>query len=386
MVETLLSKLIYLIKQKKTDPKSVSHVNVSSFALKTDLANLKTEVDKLYIDKLTPVPSDLAKLSNVVKDDVVKKTAYNKLVTKVDKIGTTKFVSRTKYKNVDVEIKISDVDKKIPDGSGLVKKTDFNPNITEVEGKIPRITGLATNSALTAVENKIPDVTSLIKKTYFNAKLKKISDRVASNETKHLLVETELKKREKVDAAYFRGKNYLAGNDDTQNYLVFQGVYKYFERACNKICSWISKGVSNEKISSITTASNNTFATRLVYDNARIKVKFNGDFLKQDKVTYNHGPIVKIVYRLTPDIKDFSIIVEDCLFGSVKLTKNAGIDKYKYSGYGIGFDSRGTFSHPSGGNGKNIITFGADMSSYTKANNKPRSILVLGKDFNKDKE
>ena len=75
-----------------------------------------------------------------------------------------------------------------------LKKTDFNAKITEVEGKIPSITGLATNSALTAVENKIPSVSNLVTKTEFDAKLKKSSDRVTSNKSKHLLVETELKK------------------------------------------------------------------------------------------------------------------------------------------------------------------------------------------------
>ena len=74
------------------------------------------------IDKLTPVPNDLAKLSNVVKNDVVKKSGYNKLVTKVDIIDTTGFVLKTKYDTdkSDLEKKISDVDKKIPDTSGLV--------------------------------------------------------------------------------------------------------------------------------------------------------------------------------------------------------------------------------------------------------------------------
>ena len=61
----------------KTDFKNVSHVDVSSFALKSNLASLKTEVDKLDIDKLAPVPNDLAKLSNVVKNDVIKKTVYD---------------------------------------------------------------------------------------------------------------------------------------------------------------------------------------------------------------------------------------------------------------------------------------------------------------------
>ena len=65
--------------------------------LKSNLAGLKTEIDKLDIDKLTSVPIDLAKLSNVVKNDAVKKTEYYKLVDKVNGIGTTSFVSRTKY-------------------------------------------------------------------------------------------------------------------------------------------------------------------------------------------------------------------------------------------------------------------------------------------------
>ena len=66
--------------QQKTDLKNVTHVDTSSFALKTNLANLKTEVDKLDIDKLVPVPVDLSKLSDVVKYDLVKKTVYDKLV------------------------------------------------------------------------------------------------------------------------------------------------------------------------------------------------------------------------------------------------------------------------------------------------------------------
>ena len=81
----------------KTDLKDISHVDVSSFALKTNLAALKKEVDKIDTAKLKTTPIDLAKLTNVVKNDVVKKTEYNKLVTKVDSIDTTGFVLKTKY-------------------------------------------------------------------------------------------------------------------------------------------------------------------------------------------------------------------------------------------------------------------------------------------------
>ena len=73
----------------KTDLKNVAHVDVSNFALKQNLASLKNEVDRLDIAKLTPVPNDFAKLSNIVKNDVGKKTGYDKLVKKVDNIDTT---------------------------------------------------------------------------------------------------------------------------------------------------------------------------------------------------------------------------------------------------------------------------------------------------------
>ena len=81
----------------KSDLKNISHIDVSSYALKSNLASLKTEVDKLDIDKLTLVPIDLAKLSDVVKNDVIKKTEYDKLFNKVNGIDNTNFVSRTKF-------------------------------------------------------------------------------------------------------------------------------------------------------------------------------------------------------------------------------------------------------------------------------------------------
>ena len=105
--------------------------------------------------------------------------------------------------------------------------------------------------------------------------------------------------------------------------------------------------MSNEKVSSINGSSSGT-ESKLVYDNARIKLKFIG-LLSQDKLTYNHGPTVNIyiVYILTPDTKDSDITLENCLFGAVKLTEIVRIDLYKYSGYCTGFHSKGCFSHPS---------------------------------------
>ena len=115
--------------------------------------------------------------------------------------------------------------------------------------------------------------------------------------------------------------------------------------------------MSNEKISSVTKSSLSQ-PPSLLYNNARIKPIFSRDFLKQDKVTHNHEPIVNIyiVYRLSPVvINTSSVTPENCLFGAVKLTKNDDIDKYKYSGYGTGFDSRGTFNIQAEGLAKMLL-------------------------------
>ena len=106
----------------KTNLKNISHVDVNSFAIKSNLASLKNEVDKLDLDKLTPVPFDLRKLRVVVKNDVVKKTEYDKLVAKVNNIDTTGFVLKT-----TCDKDKSDLEKMIKlagDDNSLVKKTD----------------------------------------------------------------------------------------------------------------------------------------------------------------------------------------------------------------------------------------------------------------------
>ena len=101
----------------KIDIKNISHIDTSSFALKSNLASLKTEVDILDIDKLVPVPVDLSKLSDVVKNDVVKKIVYDKLVEKVNNCDTSTFVLKTKY-----DTDKSEIENIIPDVSGLAKK------------------------------------------------------------------------------------------------------------------------------------------------------------------------------------------------------------------------------------------------------------------------
>ena len=159
--------------ETKTDIKNTSHIDTSSFALKTNLANLKAEVDKLDIDKLVPVPVDLSKLSDVVKNDVVKKDVYDKLVAKVNNIDTSGFVLKTKY-----DTEKSELENNIPDTSDVVKNMDYNTKITEIEGEIPDISNLAIKTALITVENKISDVRNLVKKTDYNTKVTEIENKL----------------------------------------------------------------------------------------------------------------------------------------------------------------------------------------------------------------
>ena len=137
-------------------------VDTSGFALKTNLANLKTEVDKLDIDKLVPVSTDLSKLSNVVNNDVVKKTVYEKLVAKVNNIDTSDFLLKANYNTDKTEL-----ENKFPNGTGFVKKA----KLTELENKISDISNLATKTALTTVKKKIASVSGLVKKTDYDTKM-----------------------------------------------------------------------------------------------------------------------------------------------------------------------------------------------------------------------
>ena len=103
--------------------------------------------------------------------------------------------------------------------------------------------------------------------------------------------------------------------------------------------------------------------------------------MKQDKSTFNHGKIVNIyiVYEIDKLYTKSHPTLVNCLFGAISITKNADIDKNKYSGYGIGFDRTGLYLLPSGRFGRNVIIFGVGMSSSVHVLNKGKDILILGK-------
>ena len=122
-----------------------------------------------------------------------------------------------------------------------------------------------------------------------------------SNKTKHLLVENEFKKLKTFDSGYFRGKNHFE-EDGTQNYLVFQALYRYFKLIPNKkyISEWKSKGLSDKSIKP-PTASDNSLSPLIDCLGNKTRLKFNGSCLKQNKLTYTHRIIVNIyiVYEIS---------------------------------------------------------------------------------------
>ena len=249
----------------------------------------------------------------------------------------------------------------MPDISTLVKKSDYDTKVKEIESKYVSNTGFDSKLAQANV----------ITKRNFDAKI--------------IELENNIKKLQTFDSSYFRGKNYF-DEDGTQNYLVFQPICRYFKintiNVTNYVSSWQSKGLSTEVIKPPSTSDNSLKPTLSYYLASRIRVKFSGSCLKQDKITFTHGKVVNIyiAYELgasssnnsEPTIKKF-------LFGAVTLTKNADIDKYRYSGYGIGFDRRSSFSFPGSGFGQNIIIFGVDMNSSLHIDNKGKDILMLGR-------
>ena len=196
----------------KNDVKNITHVDVSSYATKTNLAALKCEVDKIDVDKLKTTPTDLAKLSNVVKRNVVKKTDYNTKVTgkenqiagaakntldnladitKLKAVDTSNFVLKTKLASDfnTLETKIDTVDKKIPDVSGLATKssltsylqtTTFNSKVTEVENKI-KYTDIIAKSANTKANTIRSDLTGYTEKAHVATDITTIKNDYVTN-------------------------------------------------------------------------------------------------------------------------------------------------------------------------------------------------------------
>ena len=331
----------------KDDVKNITHVDVSSYATKTNLAALKSEVDKIDVDKLKATPADLAKLSNVVKNDVVNKTDYNTKVTSIESqvagvtkntldnlddiaklkaVDTSNFVLKTKL-TADVntlENKIDTVDKKIPDISGLVTKTSltsclqtatFNSKVTEVENKI-KATDIIVKSANTKANTIRSDLTGYAKKAdvdtdittikndyvtdasltsqlndlksqHIATEVTTIDNKAKKNASDILSLENKLQQKEGTINENERGNSFARGLFFymDQIYLVYNCKMGSFRYAANRISAWKSAGIFNYFDNSDMNAVGDTSGNSPdLRNDGRMHVYLSGNYFKQDKI------------------------------------------------------------------------------------------------------
>ena len=388
----------------KKDIKDITHIDASGFASKTNLAALKTEVDKIDTDKLKTVPDDLAKLSNVVKNDVVKKTDYNMLKSKVDGIDVSKYVGRAKYETDGKAIydKIDAVEKRIPVLTDFITTARFNNEknllatktaLTTVENKISDVCTLATktslssllpvstfNSKVTELEGKVTTASGFVKKTDYSAEItkikndyatnasldsrlndlkaqhistevKKIDDKTKKNASDILAFETRLKQKEDIvnesqrEVSFTRVLFYYID----QSYLVYECKTNSFSFKLGTITVWQSTGIYNCSVDSnmAPTAGANNNLPELKTD-GRMHVYLNGNYFVQNKVVIpSNNNVINIycVYQLDPisSSRDTMYTIQNALFGAIQITKHASASTYKYKGYGICFDEGQNF-------------------------------------------
>ena len=181
------------------------------------------------------------------------------------------------------------------------------------------------------------------------------------------------------EASFNRGFYYY----NQQSYLLFESKSKSFTKIGEPIHAWISTGIHNDSnntdLFSLNNSNNNS--PTLLNKNNRLGVTFNGNYMKQNKLGQAHGKIVNlyIVYELKNRRVDSP--VQNGLFGSVKITKNANTSHYKYEGYGICFDGESSFSFGNRIDAKNVIIFVVNNNNSSHSTNKTQNIYVLGKDF-----
>ena len=344
----------------KDEVKNITHVDVSSYATKTNLAALKTEVDKIDVDKLKTVPHDLAKLSNVLKNEVVKKTDFS----------ADTYVTRTKFSTDTnaLDDKIDKVEKKIPDISSLetkrnvtslvnnlnnridnlkikkyAKKTtlsnymltsDFNTKSTELESKIKDADIIAKRAVskansiksdlnnyakMTAVANDITTIkndyvtnASLtsrlndLKSLHIATEVKTIDDKTKKNASDILGFESRLKQKEDIVDEVQRENALTSGRDYylDKMYLLYECKAFSFKYTSGKINLWKSTGLNNySRDADMDAASVATASLPPLIDNGRMSVRLEGACFKQTRLLRpNNDNVVNIyiVYLIDP--------------------------------------------------------------------------------------
>ena len=331
----------------KNDLKNITHVDVSSFASKTNLAALKTEVDKIDTDKLKTAPTDLAKLTNAIENYLAKETVYNTKVTsiktqiagltkntvdnladitKLKAIGTSSFVTRTKF-SADIyalDDKIDGVEKKKTDISGLVTKTSlnaylqtstFNSKVAEVENKIKDADIIAKSantkantirSDLTAYAKKADvamDITTIkndyvtntsltsqlndLKSQHIATKVTGIDNKTKKNASDILALENKLKQKEDTINENERGRSFNRGYFfyTNRSYLVYDSKMGSFQFTGNKISTWKSTGIFNYSSDSNMNAVGDSGGDLPdIKNDGRMYVYLSGNHFQQNKV------------------------------------------------------------------------------------------------------
>ena len=187
--------------------------------------------------------------------------------------------------NLATKTALINVENKIPNVSGLVIKTV----LTAVENKIPNVSNFETKTALTNLSNTVPNITTLIKKSDYDTKVAEIESKYVSNtgfgsklaqanfitkrnfDAKIIELENNTEKLQTFDSSYFKDKNHFE-EDGTQNYLVFQPISRYFRINGKYILSWKSKGLSDETITPYASSDNSPL---IDHYRSRIRLKFN---------------------------------------------------------------------------------------------------------------
>ena len=374
------------------------------------------------------MPDDRAKLTNVVDNDVVKKTDYNTKITELNnKIpDITNLVTKS-----SVTILIKDLDDRVDEVKKDVK--DLDDTVDKVDNKIPGISGLATKSSITgllptstfngnitevenkvmAVDNKIPDVAGFVRKSDYvtditaikndyatNASLdsklkaqhiadevKKVDDKTAKNTGNILKFDARLKQKEDIIDNVQRDHALTSGRDYYRDkiYLLHECRVYSFKYTGGKINLWKSLGLNNY-------ARNSDMDAVLVadldlpslVDNGKMNVALDGAYFKQTKlIKPNNNNVINTycVYSLEhiANLRNTDCTVQNALFGGVKISKNStDTSKHEYNGYGLCFDEGGTFSKGGINIGINVMIFGVHENPLTHANNKANNIFVMG--------
>ena len=388
------------------------------------------------------MPDDLAKLSNVVKNEVVKKTdfsadnyiartkfstytnALDDKIDKIDKIDVSGLAAKSSVtilvKNIDDrigELKINDYAKKTS-LTNYMLTSDFNSKSTELENKIKDADVIA-KSAVTKANSVKSDLNDYAKKTdvannittikndyvsnasltsrlndlnsqHIATEVKTIDDKTKKNSSDILGLESRLKQKEDMVDEVQRENALTSGRDYYRDemYLLYECKACSFKYTSGKINSWKSTGINNYiKNSNMDTASLATASLPPLIDNGRMSVRLEGPYFKQMRLLCpNNDNILNIyiVYLIDPinNSKNTDYTVQNALFGDVKITKNAtDTSKHKYEGYGICFDEGGMFSMGNINNGRNVLIFGVRENPVIYSNNKANNIFIMGDGF-----